>query len=660
MGKGVLFVMTRSEKVPQTECDLVMKGGITSGVVYPQAVLQLKERYRFRSIGGGSVGAVAAALTAAAEMGRDSGGFDKLKREQEELQKPGFLLDVFRAPDSTRPLLDTLLDLAAAVGGASRAGKSATIAVLRNLWLVLLRNCPRSFFDGVLIGVALGVALFFVAAAGLDSSLSGANLYVPMLTFGLLFGVLFGPLWAAGGLVRIVLKRLPGENFYGLCVGSGEPGSDERPLLTDWLSRVLDDLADIGNQGPLTFGHLRNKMNDAKPDEPGIILKMLTTNLNHGEPYVFPREANTFLFKRVEMDRFFPGFIVDYMVRRGARTGVESPDGYHFLPPGDDLPVIVPVRMGLSFPILLSAVPLYTVKESSWDERRRNPRPRLLESDLQRNLFSDGGICSNFPIHFFDSWLPGRPTFGINLTSAHEAVEIAEHSEEISFSASDIDARTPSAELVTRTERTDPTEPWLPKPDDPDSREWAKFESIAGFFMAILRSAMNYRDNMQSRLPSYQERIVQVPLQKGEGGLYLSMDSETIGRLADRGRWAGVKLLESFDPAREDNGFEHHQWVRLRVLLNQLETQLEGMDEVLRAVTVGDLVGKQFEKRYPYYLEHRHTEAGELLHKLGQLVEYLRQRHTIHNMEIASDKHHLFPPVPGEDPQPTLRITPDV
>src|SRR6476469_8431880 len=53
-------------------CDLVMKGGITSGVVYPKAVVRLARRYRIRSIGGPSVGAIAAALTAAAEYWRQT------------------------------------------------------------------------------------------------------------------------------------------------------------------------------------------------------------------------------------------------------------------------------------------------------------------------------------------------------------------------------------------------------------------------------------------------------------------------------------------------------------------------------------------------------------------------------------------------------------
>lgn len=44
-----------------------MKGGITSGVVYPKAVVRVARDYRIRNVGGTSVGAIAAALTAAAE-----------------------------------------------------------------------------------------------------------------------------------------------------------------------------------------------------------------------------------------------------------------------------------------------------------------------------------------------------------------------------------------------------------------------------------------------------------------------------------------------------------------------------------------------------------------------------------------------------------------
>jgi predicted acylesterase/phospholipase RssA len=48
-------------------CDLVMKGGITSGVVYPLAVVELARKYHFKNIGGTSAGAIAAAATAAGD-----------------------------------------------------------------------------------------------------------------------------------------------------------------------------------------------------------------------------------------------------------------------------------------------------------------------------------------------------------------------------------------------------------------------------------------------------------------------------------------------------------------------------------------------------------------------------------------------------------------
>lgn len=39
-------------------CDLVMKGGVTSGVVYPRAIVAPAHKYRFKSIGGASAGAL--------------------------------------------------------------------------------------------------------------------------------------------------------------------------------------------------------------------------------------------------------------------------------------------------------------------------------------------------------------------------------------------------------------------------------------------------------------------------------------------------------------------------------------------------------------------------------------------------------------------------
>lgn len=58
---------------PRLECDIVMAGGVTSGIIYPGALAMIVRKFRFRSIGGTSVGAIAAAVTGAAEYGRQTG-----------------------------------------------------------------------------------------------------------------------------------------------------------------------------------------------------------------------------------------------------------------------------------------------------------------------------------------------------------------------------------------------------------------------------------------------------------------------------------------------------------------------------------------------------------------------------------------------------------
>src|SRR5256714_4168014 len=64
----------QQSEIPLLPCDLVMKGGITSGIAYPPAILQLKEQCKFNRIGGTSAGAIAAAGVAAAEFNRQNGG----------------------------------------------------------------------------------------------------------------------------------------------------------------------------------------------------------------------------------------------------------------------------------------------------------------------------------------------------------------------------------------------------------------------------------------------------------------------------------------------------------------------------------------------------------------------------------------------------------
>ena len=70
------------------QCDLIMKGGLTSGVVYPLAITELAKKYEFVNIGGTSAGAIGAVIAAAAEYRRQAAkktsadpmqGFEEMK-----------------------------------------------------------------------------------------------------------------------------------------------------------------------------------------------------------------------------------------------------------------------------------------------------------------------------------------------------------------------------------------------------------------------------------------------------------------------------------------------------------------------------------------------------------------------------------------------------
>src|SRR5262249_32078602 len=98
------------------ECDLVMRGGITSGIVYPRAIANLAETYRFRSIGGTSAGAIAAAAIAAGALGvregKDpfQGRFKTLPEElAKEIDKKTVLERVFQPAKGLERLFAVLL-----------------------------------------------------------------------------------------------------------------------------------------------------------------------------------------------------------------------------------------------------------------------------------------------------------------------------------------------------------------------------------------------------------------------------------------------------------------------------------------------------------------------------------------------------------------------
>jgi predicted acylesterase/phospholipase RssA len=536
-------------------CGLVMKGGITSGVVYPLAVCELAKTYAFKNIGGTSAGAIAAAAAAAAEYGRRTGSkdataFNGLAALPDWIGAPGRLLKMFQPSPSTRALFNLLM---AAVNPKTLSGKFFAI-----VWQ-LIRNFPLT--------VVLLVAVVWAIHRWLLSDLTGViYIYAAVLTVivslvaFLIVVVLF--------LARQVTRTLP-ENFYGMARGYDETIGDnasDAPLI-NWLTRFLNELAGkpLAN-GPLTFGDLYGAPRaDGDPEEDGpgyrsINLEMMTTALNHGRPYRVPFQPpdTLFFFCPDEMRRLFPPRVVQHMIDHAAPVDGLLPEAkgcgrLYRMPDAADLPVVVATRMSLSFPVLLSAVPLYAVDFGLKANQDRSKAPTA-----ERCWFSDGGISSNLPIHFFDGPLPLWPTFAINLKQFHP-----------DFQA--------EADAV-----------FLPNNVSGGMQvAWTRFEQagqfgfVTDFLWTIIGTMQNWQDSTQSRVPGYRDRLVHVSQRKDEGGLNLNMPAATVARLADRGRRAGEKLVTRFgtNPEAADSGWTEHRWVRFRSCMELTAKWIGGLAE---------------------------------------------------------------------------------
>jgi len=555
--------------LPTRDCDVVMKGGITSGVVYPFALCELARTYRFASVGGTSAGAIAAAGAAAAEHGREHGGFEKLAALPAWIGTGDNLFRLFQPQGATLPFFRVL------TAGVARRGVDR--------WLRVSRAALRSFPFAAVLGLAPGAALVVLALwTG-----SGA-LAVCAVLAGVVLALL-GLAIALGLRFAIGLPRALGSNGFGLCSGL----SSDETALTPWLADLIDDLAGKdGGAGPLTFGDLRAR---------GIDLQMMTTNVTHRRPQRLPWSNRELLFDPIELRRLFPERIVAWMEahphppgagRAGerARRRLEALLPLRPFPAPDDLPVVVAARMSLSFPILISAVPLRALdmtRRATRDAVESIENGRIPAEPLVAEVcwFSDGGIASNFPVHFFDTPLPTRPTFAIDLDTFHpDHPRSSNEAQNVYLPSSN------AGGLLDSWHRIDPT-PGL--------------ASLVGFVSGIVRTMQNHVDATLTHQPGYRDRIVHVHTAPDEGGMNLAMAPRTVDALTLRGQAAGRALVERFEETPgTDAGlsWDNHRWVRYRSALASVAEQLERFGMAWRATPDG-------ERSYPELVD-RSSDVG--------------------------------------------------
>jgi len=484
------------DQTPAQNCDLVMKGGATSGVVYPAALQEIAGCFNLVGIGGTSAGALAAVVAAAAEYRRrrtgTRDGFAALEQVQTELAKPGRLKTLFRPDKDTRKLF--------------------------KLVMKLLEH-KTSFFDKA--GLVLR----------LRSKKSRQKFFAPLT-----------------------------ENNFGLCSGTAADPGGEGPAITTWLTQLVDEIAGVDGERHLTFRDLLTAPLPAGDQgahvdrDRSIDLRMVTTCLTFNRPVEFPLQQKIFAFKPDELARFFPASVIDQMV--AAANQIDAPtltkDGALPLP-NLDLPVVVGARLSLNFPLLFSMVPLWAV---NWHEP---------DHPLEHVWFSDGGITSNLPVHRFDAIYPRWPTLAVNFQDMDELglpqrSRLRENGESIYMNA---DRKDGTLDLWSRFERGD------------------SVSSLLGLVGAIFGSAQNWHDNAYLKLPGFRDRVAEIWLNKGEGGLNLDMQSEQVEALIAKGRLAGQQLCARYAslPATDPMSWRGHRWTRFRAGMAALVAKVDELGD---------------------------------------------------------------------------------
>jgi predicted acylesterase/phospholipase RssA len=468
---------------------------------------------------------------------------------------------------------------------------------------------PRSMtIRQLIIGTGLIIAAMIFGilrpalyASGVLVGLAGSTI----ITVGLLTSILIYVGRFRARAFGLIAGTTPQRRRNLLDVMAAVPRPTVEKSLVPWLNDCLNALAGLPDDQVMRFGHLWSgpdyherrvnpspndlaewRLMSERVDHRLVNLELMTTDVTQQRPFRFPLDPTADddpeqLWVCIDQLRdgesqMFPESILQAISEVHDRHGVVRK--LHKLPQPWDLPVIFAVRISMSLPVLFQAVRMYRIRRPSpiQDDLGRTlldhgqPLALLSPHDVAQSLwFSDGGITSNFPVHFFDDALPRWPTVSLNL-GVHP------------YGAPHQDV-------------------WLPQDWDARSIPVKTLGgSGLGFGQAIFNTAMSWRDALQSALPGYRNRIAQVRTSPGEGGTNLFMPREVVASLALRGALAGARLRTRFS---DENQWNRFRWLRLRTAMSNLET--------LRATT--------FERRGFYkdalsgeaWLEEQEADFGE-------------------------------------------------
>lgn len=597
-------------------CSMVLEGGVTSAVVYASLLARLSLHYCFRQLGGASSGAVAAAAAAAAEFWRQHGSgppgasFEHLGRFPEVLadDESGAttLFQLFQPAPRGRA------SFAVAMSALDATGTRGLGATAWRCFMALLAH-----FKVAALLAALAVAgIGWIVADGLSAHLAcgppidritlcAAAWAAVMLPTAISATLALG-LWA----LRVTVRALR-DNHWGLCNGMNEAGF-QRDALTPTLHQFFQQLAGPLVHGPLTLGDLwwGPQPQDGTPRpqsaERLIDLQIVTSAISLARPVRLPGDPGSnplreFFYDPKEWEALFPDDVMAHLRTHARNATLRRRGGCPLLalPDPEHWPVLMVVRFSLSFPLLLSALPMY-IAVPRREMLRAGAAAKQLPFEARKVYFSDGGITSNCPVHLFDAPLPRFPTFGVNLYPRRRGSGM-------------------------RVSRSDTRDPSLEAAATPDAATW---KTPLPFLWASVSTALGWRDSLQRSLPGYRERIVHIGLPPEAGGLNLAMKRATILSLAKVGRIAAWKLHEDFATLQrsgEANAWERHRWTRARTTLSALRAYLAAFAD---RVPTGEpdyktLLRGATPARHPFRDESARQQALDLVEGAQALVRTL-------------------------------------
>ena len=282
-------------------------------------------------------------------------------------------------------------------------------------------------------------------------------------------------------------------------------------------------------------------------------------------------EGPRLFFRRAEWSRFFPEALVNAVMdvsKAYTPASASDPDAGAdtdglFEVPAGDMPIAIAARMSLSFPLLFSCVPVHAIDYEPLRGKRQ----------MRAALMTDGGLCTNFPIHLFDAAHPRWPTFGLMLSRRLQNFD----NEPVWLPQFHLEGRADS---------------WIR--NVPGAEEaGAPRPGLGGLLVGMLMTTLDWSDNLISRLPSVRNRVLRMALKPGEGQLNIAMPGERILDMAHKyGTLGGEMLTCRFlrPDGKPSVAWQEHVYVRAMNQLHALREHLRGYTDAVKAAGHGKTI----------------------------------------------------------------------